>query len=140
MCKIRVECYIKYGWDQFIVDPDKNIHSRQKLTTAVHRPGTESYNLLQSLPSQKDVEWTKQLYMLPTITFSTIYDFLVDCKLLLRKVSYIENALDSIEDAPIGKDSLQSSDTLSNVTDNPRVKNESWYESVEYTRSLDKAY
>lgn len=78
--------------------------------------------------------------MLPNITFSTIYDFLVDHKILLRKVSYIENALDSREDALIGKASLQSSDTLSNVTDNPTVKNESWHESVEYTRSLHKAY
>lgn len=66
MCNITVECYIKYDWHQFIVDPDKGIHSHQKLTTAVHRPGTKSYNLLQSFPSQKDVEWTKQLYMLPT--------------------------------------------------------------------------
>ena len=78
--------------------------------------------------------------MLPTITFSTIYDFLVDRKMLLRKVSYIDNALDCREDAPIGKASLQSSDTLSNVTDDPTVKSESWYESVEYTRSLDKTY
>ena len=108
----------------------------------MHIPGTESYNLLRSLPSQKDVDWTKRLYLLPTITFSTIYDFLVDRKMLLRKVSYIENALDSREDAPIGKNNPQASDTLPNVMDNPTVKvdGESWYESVEYTRSLDKAY
>ena len=72
------------------------------------------------------------MYLLPTITFSTIYDFLVDRKVLLQKVSYIESAL---EDIPNEKD---NSDTTYHST--VTTSGESWYDSVEYTRSLDKAY
>jgi len=48
---------------------------------------------------------------------------------------YIESTL---EDMPIGKDSSPASD----ITDNSTVVagSESLYESVEYTRSLDKAH
>ena len=37
---------------------------------------------------------TKQLVQLPRVTFSTIYEFLVDRKVILPKVSYLENIAD----------------------------------------------
>ena len=59
------------------------------------------------------------------ITFNTIYNFLVDHKILL-KVSHIENVMESQEQ--------QSSEEGSCHDDR------SWYESVEYTCTLEKTY
>jgi len=28
----RVECYIKFGWDHLLVDPDKGLNSQRKLS------------------------------------------------------------------------------------------------------------
>lgn len=89
-----MECYIQFGWDQYLVDPDKGLKCRRKLT-AIHKPASEPHSLFKSLPSPDDKEWTKSLQCLPTITFNTIYDFLVDRKILLKKVSHIEHATES---------------------------------------------
>jgi len=154
-------------------DPDKGVNCRQKLAASVFKPGSESYNLLQSLPSHDDKLWTDTLHKLPEITFSTIYDFLVDRKVLLRKASCIENAVDITEDTLSNADVegsevdgkqqnhvdestnpcvSTSGKTIPDSTDNPTFvsesaetgsaskEEESRYESVEYTRSLDKAY
>ena len=61
---------------------------------------------------------------LPLTLYS--YDFLVDRKLLLKKVSHIENVTESQEQ-------------LSH-TEGLHHDDKSWYESVEYTRTLEKAY
>ena len=82
----RVQYYIKYGWDQCLVDPDKGIHSQRKLAAA-QQPRSVSFELLHSLPSADDPQWTKRLYKIPKITFSTIYDR----KVLLKRVSYLES-------------------------------------------------
>ena len=126
MCLLRVECYIQYGWDQYLVDPDKGMNCRWKLT-AINKPDSEPHCLVQSLPYPSDPLWTKHLQCMPTITFNTIYDFLVDCKILLKKVSHIENAMERQEQ-------------LSNDEEGSCHDNKSWYESIEYTRTLDKAY
>ena len=118
-----MKCYIEYGWDQYLTDPDGGINCLQKLTS-VHLPGSESQRLLQNLPSQGDVQWTKQFDSIPTVTFSTIYDFLFSRKVFLKKVRHIENAVDNREESQNCED----------------TSDESWYESVEYTRTLDKAY
>jgi len=60
-----------------------------------------------------------------TVTFSSIYDFLLSRKVSLKKVRYIENVVDNDEENGL------------NVED---AGDQSWYESVEYTRMLDKAY
>ena len=77
------------------------------------------------MPAKEDPDWTTKLNHLPTITFGTIYDFLVSRKVFLKRVRDIEIIVDDQEDNLLSKES--SSD-------------ESWYESVEYTRALDKAY
>ena len=121
-----MECYIQYGWDQYLVDPDKGMNCRRKLT-AIHKPDSEPHHLLQSLPLPNDPQWTKQLQCLPMITFNTIYDFLVDRKILLKKVSHIENVTESQEQLSSEEGSCHDDD-------------KSWYESAEYTRTLEKAY
>ena len=89
-----MECYIQYSWDQYLVDPDNGMNCRRKLTT-LHKADLEYHHLLKSLPLPDDQRWTKQLQNLPTITFSAIYDFLVDRKILIKKVSHLENAVES---------------------------------------------
>ena len=102
------------------------MNCRWKLT-AINKPDSEPHCLLQSLPHPSDPLWTKHLQCLPTITFNTIYNFLVDRKILLKKVSHIENAMERQEQ-------------LSNDEEGSCHDNKSWYESIEYTRTLDKAY
>jgi len=71
-----------------LVDPDKGINSRQKLaeTQSLH---SLCLKLLQSIPNAGDPQWTSRLYDLPKITFITIYEHLVDQKIMLHKVSYL---------------------------------------------------
>ena len=89
ICVCRVQCYIEYGWDQYLVDPDKGANSRRKLA-AVHTSQSLASRLLSSVPAEDDPQWTNRLYKIPKITFSTMYDFLVDRKVMLRQVSYPE--------------------------------------------------
>jgi len=42
----------------------------------------------------EDKLWTKQLIHLPEIMFGTIYEFLVDRKVFLPKVSYLDSKAD----------------------------------------------
>ena len=69
----RVKYYIKYGWDCYLVDPDRGVNCQQKLA-GTQGSQSVSLNLLQSIPDAKDSRWTSRLYDLPNITFSTIYE------------------------------------------------------------------
>ena len=120
----RVECYIEYGWDEYVIDPDGGMNCLRKLTSS-NRPGSESYKLLQCMPSKEDLEWTNKLNCLPTITFGTIYHFLVSRKVFLKRVRDIEIIVD---------------DQDLNLLNDEGSSDECWYESVEYTRALNKAY
>ena len=53
------------------------------------------FKLLQAVPDISDPEWTTNLFKLPKITFESIYDVLVDRKVLLKKVSDLESVTDS---------------------------------------------
>ena len=86
-------CYIKYGWDQYLVDPDRGVNCQRKLMSTLP-PQSLSYELLRSLPDYDDSQWTSQLHKLPKVTFSTIYCHLVDRKVHLKKVSYLEDIAD----------------------------------------------
>ena len=82
----RVNYYIRYGWDQYLIDPDQGANCQRKLNyLAAKNPISQSYKLLQALPSISDPQWTTMLCKLPKITFGTIYDFLVDRKVFLKK-------------------------------------------------------
>ena len=51
----RVKCYIKYGWDEYLIDPDQGANCHQTLNTlAAKNPNSESFKLLQAYhPSGK---------------------------------------------------------------------------------------
>lgn len=46
------------------------------------------------MPKPEYPFWTKQLIQLPKVTFNTIYEFLVDRKVVLLKVSYLDSIAD----------------------------------------------
>ena len=88
----------------------------------------DSDSLLQSVPTTKDKCWTKELYKAPKITFGTIFNFLVDRKVLLKKAVHVESITEKRENCTsenVGEQTGSSSGTSEPVT---------------YTRSLDKAY
>ena len=80
--------------------------------------------LIQSVPKANDVHWTKDFHKSPKVTFSTIYEFLVECQVLLKKVVYIECVLEKRD----------SSMFCGKKCDDDAC------ESKGYTRTLDKAY
>ena len=109
----RVEVYIKYGWNQLLVDPDKGLNLRKKLTSfSAQHP--------ESL-----------LYRIYSITFGTIYDFLVDRKVILPKVSYLESVADQRAEKAYRYDFEDESDI--SCKENVSI-------STESTRTLSKAY
>ena len=75
-----------------MVDPDKGVNSRRKL--AKIQGSSSCLKLLQSVPDAEDSQWTSRLYHLPKIIFRTIYEHLVDRKIILHKVSYLEGISD----------------------------------------------
>ena len=100
----RVQCYIKFGWDQNLVDPDKGANSHEKLAAVTNSLSLPS-KLLHSVPAEDDPEWTSRLYKIPDINFSSIYEFLVDWKVLLKRVSYLECVADKQAEAVTGEGS-----------------------------------
>lgn len=128
----RINCYIQYGWDQYLIDPDQGVNSRLKLTSlAAKCPDSLPFKLLQAVPDVSDPGWTTKSCQLPKITFGTIYDFLVDRKVLLKKVSDLESVADTRAELLCNNEKADThifhADRTSGVP-------------VEYTRTLEKAY
>ena len=123
----RVHCYIKYGWDQYLIDPDRGVNCLKKLMLTLP-PESLSYELLRSLPEYDDPEWTSQLHKLPRVTFSTIYRLVVDRKVRLKKASYLEEIADR---GPEDPESLND-EVLESCADQ--------VVPIKYTRTLSKAY
>ena len=74
-----------------------------------------------------DQQWTTKLCDLPKITFSTIYNFLVERKVLLQRVSYLESLVDrraELSGKPDGDSAAKGDENV----------------PIGYTRTLDKAY
>ena len=87
----RVESYIKYGWDEDIVDPDGGRNCWRKLKDGPVQDDSLPACLLECLPLEDDIGWTKKLCNLPDLSFSTIYHHLADRKTLLSAVNQIED-------------------------------------------------
>lgn len=136
----RVNYYIKYGWDQYLVDPDQGANCRRKLSSLAGRnPQCLSFKLLEALPGVNDPQWTTRLYKLPKVTFGTIYDFLVDRKVLLKQVSYLESIADrraELLSNPEEEDAHNYTEEDKHKLNDDRVLGI----PVEYTRTLEKAY
>ena len=51
----RVKYYIKYVWNNFLVDPDRGLNVQKKLTNAAaQQPGSILYKIFQSLQKPED--------------------------------------------------------------------------------------
>ena len=68
----RVESYIKYGWDEDIVDPDGGRNCSRKLKDGPVQDESLPPCLLECLPLEDDMGWTNKLCNLPDLSFSTI--------------------------------------------------------------------
>ena len=68
------------------------------------------------------------MYRAPKVTFSTIYEFLVERKVLLKKAVYLEGILEKRDSSVL----CENSNNKNNDNDE--------YEPISYTRTLDKAY
>ena len=126
----RVCDYIKYGWDMFLVDPDggANVQNKLQATAVSGRP--EDVVLLQVIPDVSDTLWTKEIYKAPKVTFSSIYRFLVERKVLLQRANRIENVIEKRDSFVLGRLNRSNVNCLDSGAS----------ESVCYTRTLDRAY
>ena len=71
------------------------------------------------------------------ITFGTIFDFLVDCRVLFKKVSHLESIADRRADVVTNQEhEADSSEDEAHESSNDRLL----VVPVEYTRTLEKAY
>ena len=129
MVYFRVCDYIKYGWDVLLIDPDDGENIQRKLQATDSFNNSCDNSLIRSVPPAKDPQWTKALYKAPKVTFGTIFRFLVDRKVLLKKVVHIENVSEKRESCTIENIGKLNDINLSVAS-----------ESVSYTRTLDKAY
>jgi len=106
-----------------LIDPDGGTNVQQKLQA---KAGDRDA-VLQSIPKPNDKQWSKQIYNLPKITFGTIYDFLVERKVLARKANYVDDIIERRENSLLSCQNAENSDAS---TGDP----------IAYTRTLDKAY
>jgi len=82
----RANDYLKYGWDQCLIDPDQGANCRRKSSSlASGNLKCSSLKILDALPDVSDSEWTTKSYKLPKVTFGTILDCLVDQRVLFKK-------------------------------------------------------
>jgi len=126
ICLARwVNYYIKYGWDQYLVDPDRGANYQKKLTSML-LPESLSYDLLRALPKYDDPLWTSRLYDSSKVRFSTIYHLLVDRKVSLKKISYFEEIVERAQDSTSEEKAFQ----ICCKQDIP----------IDYTRTLEKAF
>lgn len=115
------------------MDPDNGINSHRKLV-ATEKPDSVYRHLLESIPNAEDPRWTSRLYEVPKITFGTIYDYLVDRKFLLKRVSCLEGIAD------VRAKKVEHNDNSSCEESSKPLHDDSDYVPIEYTRTLNKAY
>ena len=108
-----------------MLDPDNGENCRQKLAT-VSDASSVNAKLFQSVPDAQDVHWTNRLYNIPKITFGTMYNYLVDRKVIVNKIICLESMADRRAKAVDGHTEVLeiSGDGV----------------PIEYTRILDRAY
>lgn len=115
--------------------PDKEANIRCKLAASQH-PKSLTSKLLCSFPSEDDPTVVKQTVQIPEILF------LVDLKVLLKRVSYLECVADKRAEE-IQKGDCTDAEMVDAPEDQCEVRSRppsNVYVPVEYTRTLDKAY
>lgn len=83
----------------------------------------KSLSLLQSVPRPEDPLWTKSLIQIPKVTYSMIYEFLVDRKVSRKRINKLEALPDIRAEKLIHKE-----------------ESEDVHVPAEYTRTLNKGY
>ena len=76
-----------------MIDPDNGVNLQRKLSAA-EEPNSLHQRLLESVPEADDPQWISKLYDLPKINFDTMFDYLVECQVLLKRVSPLEGIVD----------------------------------------------
>ena len=131
----RVNDYIKYGWDQCLVNPDQGANTRHKVSSlAAGNPQYSSLKILDGLPDVDDPKWTSKLYELPKVTFGTIFDFLLDSKVKWAIWKVLLTRADIVTDQENDAGGSMDEDSLHEPSNNGLLG-----VPVEYTRTLEKA-
>ena len=76
------------GISTYIIDPDGGSNIKKKVLEILS--STETV-LLQSILKANDSHWSKEICKIPKITFSTMYQFLVERKALDQKADRGDN-------------------------------------------------
>ena len=74
-----------------MIDPDGGVNMKQKLQES---PMNVETIFLQCIPKSNDTQWSKEIYRIPKVTFSTIYQFLVEHKVLVKKADCIDDIIE----------------------------------------------
>lgn len=109
------------------MDPDNDVNSHQKMVAI--EPDSVYRHILANA---EDSWWTSRLHEVPKVTFGTIYDYLVDRKFLLKRVSCLEGIADARAKRVVHYDNSPCEESSK-----PLVI---MYVPIEYTRTLNKAY
>ena len=123
----------------FLVDPDGGTNVQNKLQGAHLTRTSEDIVLVQAIPDVKDNLWSNEIYKAPKVTYSSIFQFLVDRKVLIKKANHIENVIERRDSSDLG---IQTQGDVHSDSDSQGNKNSdtATSESICYTRTLDKAY
>jgi len=95
--------------------------------------------LVQAIPDVKDSLWSNEIYKAPKVTYSCIFQFIVDHKVLIKKANHIENVIERRDSSDLG---IQTQGNVHSDSDSQGNTNSdtATFESICYTRTLDKAY
>jgi len=86
----------------FLVDPDGGANVQNKLQAAHLNKTPEDIVLVRTIPDIKDSLWSTEIYKAPKVTFSSIFQFLVDRKILEKKANSIENVIERRDYSDLG--------------------------------------
>jgi len=123
----------------FPVDPDGGANVQNKLQAAHLNKTPEDIVLVQTIPDIKDSLWSTEIYKAPKVTFSSIFQFLVDRKILIKKANSIENVIERRDYSDLGIQ-IQGNVNLDSDIQGKVILDTATSESICYTRTLDKAY
>ena len=95
--------------------------------------------MVQAIPDVKDSLWSNEIYKAPKVTYSCIFQFIVDHKVLIKKANHIENVIERRDSSDLG---IQTQGNVHSDSDSQGNTNSdtATFESICYTRTLDKAY
>ena len=121
------------------MDPDDGANIQNKLQNINSNNSSEDVALVRTIPDMNDKLWSKEIYKAPKVTFSSIFQFLVDRKVLIRKANHVDNVIEKRDCSDLGIQT-QGNVNLDSGCQGNANSDTCTSESVCYTRTLDKAY